>query len=34
MRRYPMLDLCKLKAVLEKYQGIGLADKMKGGGGF
>ncbi|GMI04551.1 hypothetical protein TrVE_jg11800 [Triparma verrucosa] len=34
MRRYPMLDLCKLKAVLEKYQGIGLADKMKGGGGI
>lgn len=34
MRRYPMLDLTKLKAVLEKYQGIGLAEKMKGGGGI
>ena len=33
MSRYPMQDLVKLRAVLEKYQGLGMADKIRGKGG-
>ena len=31
MMRYPVLDLLKLKAVLEKYQGVGMGAKLMGG---
>jgi hypothetical protein len=34
MERYPQLDVIKLKAVLEKYEGAGLKGKLKGMAGL